>query len=105
MSAYQTIGFPQSADGLTSFRGGVGARNPTDPALGAQISTARVATLAAFAGAVLIQAAILALAARLALSLDSVMLPNPAVSAIGLALGVVLTVASKSISRRRRLAA
>jgi len=47
----------------------------------------------------------LALAARLALSLDSVMLPNPAVSAIGLALGVVLTVASKSISRRRRLAA
>ncbi len=103
MSAYQTIAFQQPVDGLISFSGQTSGRNPIRPALGGQIWTARIAALCGFAGAVLAQAAILALVARLVLDLDSVMLPNPTISALGLALGALATLASGLLSEPRRL--
>jgi hypothetical protein len=105
MSTYQSIDLPHPATGSTSFRSGASGSNPTARALAAEISTARVAVLTAFAGAVLLQAAGLALVARMVLHLDSTMLPHPAISAGALALGLVLTLAGKSVSRPRRLAA
>jgi hypothetical protein len=70
-----------------------------------QICVARLITLWGAAGAVLVQTAIFGLVARLALQIDSAVLPGPAVSAVGLALGALAMLASRSLAAHRPLAA
>ncbi len=73
-------------------------------AFGSQIWIARLATVWGFAGAVLVQTAAFGLVARIALQLDSAALPGLAVSVVGLALGALAMMGSKSLIAQPRLA-
>lgn len=104
MSAYQHIALQPSANDLISTAGEASeGRSAISHRLGTEIPVARLATLCGFAGAVLVQAAIVDLVARLALNLESTMLPTLAVSTFGLALGTLAMIGGKSFNEEARL--
>jgi hypothetical protein len=94
MSSFQTITAEQCASATLSRVGapGVGA-TPHAP-----VWVARLAVLWGFAGAVLAQTAAFGLIARLALQIDSAMLPSLALSVLGLALGALAMLGSRSFT-------
>ena len=63
-----------------------------------QVWIARLARVWGFAGAVLVQTAGFGLVARLVLQIDSAVLPDIAASMVGLALGALAMVGSKSFA-------
>jgi hypothetical protein len=102
MSAHQEIvsePFAFVARGPARGRGALGRR------LRSQVWIARLATVWGFAGAVLVQTAVFGLVGRLALQIDSTALPGLAASLIGLALGALAMVGSRSVTAQPRLAA
>jgi hypothetical protein len=110
VSAIETLVFqdnPMNAYRTTELRHAAAA--PRDRALGhallTEVRIARAAVLCGFAGAVLVQASLLALAARLLLDLDSALLPNLAISTCVLAFGALLMAGGKSLGDQAPLAA
>jgi hypothetical protein len=87
---------PMIADHKTAFAA-TADRSPPRRPLRARPWVVRLVTLWGAAGAVLVQSAVFALVARLALQLDSSALPGLAVSVIGLALGALAMMGSKSL--------
>ncbi|HEX3497876.1 MAG TPA: hypothetical protein VHT04_00995 [Stellaceae bacterium] len=94
MPLAQTLAFPSAFD-----------RTSPRHTLRSPVWVARLATMWGAAGAVLVQAAVFGLVARLALHLDSAALPGLAVSVIGLALGALAMLGSKSLAAPPQLAA
>jgi hypothetical protein len=95
MSLYQKIAFePAVLVGNMSSPG----RRTIGRRLRSQVWIARLATVWGFAAAVLVQTAAFGLVARLALQIDSAALPGVAASIVGLALGILAMVSSKSLT-------
>lgn len=101
MSLHQKIAFePSVFVGSMSSRG----RRTLGRQLRSQVWIARLAMVWGFAGAVLVQTAVFGLVARLALQMDSAVLPGVMASMVGLAFGAVAMVSSKSFTAQPRLA-
>ena len=75
--------------------------SPSGHHVRSQIRSARGAVLCGLVGAVLAQAAVLGLAARFTMNVDSAMVPSFPTSITLLVLGVVAMMASKLLARRR----
>ncbi len=75
--------------------------SPSGHHVRSQMRSARGAVLCGLAGAVLAQAAVLGLAARFTMNVDSAMVPSFPASITLLVLGVVAMMASKLLARRR----
>jgi len=101
MSLYLQIAAEPSAPmSLVPSRG----RRMPGRALRSQVWIARLASLWGFAGAVLVQTAVFCLVARLALQLDSAALPGLAASVVGLGIGALAMMGSKSLTAPPQLA-
>ena len=101
MSIHQTIAFAPSAEASNMP---YGARCAAGRHLRSLVWIARLAGVWGFAGAVLVQTALFCLVARLALQLDSVAMPGVAVSILGLGLGALAMLGSKSLTVQSPLA-
>jgi hypothetical protein len=106
MSAYQNVALQQPAIDLVGFSGGMAALSQHGAAdQRSPVWIARIATLGGFAGAVMVQAAVLSLIAQLVLGLDSALLPSLSASVVALALGALAVSGGKSLAGTEPLAA